>query len=271
MKTLNLTLILAVGIIILSGCSETKDSAPVVQTAVSVHGVGFKDPSSSNFHAKYIQSKNFDLTLCQSCHGADFAGGTTGQSCNTCHNKPAGPENCTTCHGSVNAAPPKDLADHISPTFRGVGAHQSHVIGGTFAPSFACTECHTTPTALTSPGHIDASTNAEVRFDTTSTYHRTGASYAASTVSCSNTYCHGNFSGGNGNVTVAWTDTSSSVAACGTCHGDVTKATKKEKAFPKTGHTFAAVTTDCTTCHGDVINANFDIIAPTKHVNGKLN
>lgn len=26
-----------------------------------------------------------------------------------CHTKPSGPENCTVCHGGVNAAPPRDV------------------------------------------------------------------------------------------------------------------------------------------------------------------
>jgi hypothetical protein len=78
-----------------------------------------------------------------------FTGGTTGQSCNTCHNKPNGPENCTTCHGSVNAAPPKDLSDNISPASRGVGAHQKHLLGGIIGKAVACTECHTVPATLT--------------------------------------------------------------------------------------------------------------------------
>jgi predicted CxxxxCH...CXXCH cytochrome family protein len=271
MKTLNLIVLVSFTLLLLAGCSETKETTPVTQTAVSVHGKGFTDPASANFHAKYIQSKNFDLTLCQSCHGATFTGGTTGQSCNTCHSKPGGPENCTTCHGSVNAAPPKDLKDNVSPKVRGVGAHQKHVLGGSLGAPVACNECHTVPATLYAAGHLDATANAEVRFDSVSSNYRSNAVYTASNVSCTNTYCHGNMPGGNVNTTITWTDTSATAVACGTCHGDVTKTTLKEKAFPKSGHTFAAVTTDCSTCHGDVVNASLAIINPSRHINGKTN
>ncbi len=270
MKKIMLITIVVIILGSLFGCSERKDDTPLAQSKVSVHGVGFIDPTSSNFHAKYIQGKKYDLTLCQSCHGADYSGGTTGQSCNSCHNKPAGPENCTTCHGSVNAAPPKDLAGNVATTSRGVGAHQKHLLGGVLNSGISCNECHSVPAKLSSPGHIDASDHAEVKFDTTSTYFRSTVSYNAATVSCANTYCHGNFSGGN-NLSVIWNDASTTVAECGSCHGDVTKTTLKEKAFPKTGHTFAPVTSDCSTCHAAVVNASLVIIDPSKHVNGRIN
>jgi predicted CxxxxCH...CXXCH cytochrome family protein len=255
----------------LFGCSERKEDTPLVQSKVSLHDEGFSDPSSANFHAKYIQTKNYDLTLCQSCHGGDYSGGTTGQSCNSCHNKTNGPENCTTCHGVVNAAPPKDLADNVAVTFRGVGAHQKHVLGGTLGAAVACKTCHVVPTTLKSPGHIDASMYAEVKFDTTSIFYEPIASYSPSSISCGNTYCHGNFNGGNQGLAVTWTDNSGNAVQCGTCHGDITKSTLKEKAFPKTGHTAATVTSDCSTCHSSVVNSNLAIIDPSRHVNGRLN
>lgn len=270
MKKINLTLVIAVSIVVLAGCSENKNTAPVTQTTVSLHGVGFTDPSSKNFHAKAIQANNFDLQLCKSCHGADFSGGTTGQSCNSCHNKTGGPENCTTCHGSVNAAPPKDLSDNVSPTARAVGAHQNHLLGGTLGAPVACTQCHMVPATLTAAGHIDATVHAEVRFDTTSTFYRSNAVYNAANISCTNTYCHGNMPGGNLNATMTWNDTSSTAATCGTCHGDVTKTTLKEKAFPKTGHTAAIVTSDCSTCHSRTVNSALAIINPSNHINGQV-
>lgn len=275
MKNIILSLI-AAGMLLLVGCSETKDSAPAAQTAVTVHGIGFADPASANFHAKAVQAKNYELKECRSCHGADYAGGITGQSCKTCHSKPGGPENCTTCHGGVNAAPPKDLTDHISPTFRGVGAHQKHVLGGSLGAAVACADCHSVPAALSSAGHIDASAHAEVRFDSTSAMFASGSvvTQGAATVTCNNTYCHGNFNGGNLNNTMTWTDTTSAAVACGTCHGDNTKATNKEKAFPKTNHSFVASTSNCETCHADVVSkVNNDIVitTPSRHMNGKLN
>lgn len=256
---------------VLSSCSELQEEKVPTEATVSVHGKGFADASSSNFHAAYVRNANYDIATCKTCHGNNYSGGTTGQSCNTCHNKSNGPENCTTCHGSVNAAPPNDLVGNSATTVRGVGAHQKHLLGGTLGDPIACTTCHNVPTALTSPGHIDATAHAEVRFDTLSATYAAGASYSAANVNCSNTYCHGNFNGGNANRTVAWANADpSAVTACGTCHGDVTKATLKEKAFPVAGHTAASVTSDCSTCHSRTVNSSMAIIDPSKHVNGQI-
>lgn len=270
MKTSNQILILAGALLLLIGCSERKSETPVTQSTVSVHGVGFADVVSTNFHGKYIQSKDYDIQICKSCHGGDFSGGTTGQSCNTCHNKPNGPENCTTCHGAVNAAPPKDLSDNVNVSSRGVGAHQMHLSGGNYGADVSCNECHSVPASVASPGHLDATLHAEIKFDSTSLLYRSNAAYNAANVSCANTYCHGNFSGGN-NVTVTWNNASGTAAACGTCHGDATKTTLKEKAFPVTGHTAATVSSDCGTCHGMTVNSALQIIDRSRHVNGKIN
>lgn len=257
--------------LLLFGCSEVKEEKAPTQTVVSVHGEGFTNPASDNFHAVYIRSNNYDIQTCKTCHGGTFSGGTSGQSCNTCHNKPGGPENCTVCHGSVNAAPPKDLADNNSPSARGVGAHQKHLLGGILGAPVACKECHSVPSQLMAAGHLDETMNAEVNFDSTSKFFRSTAVYSsnASNSSCTNTYCHGNFNGGNQNVTITWNDTSTAATACGTCHGDVTKSTLAEKAFPKSGHPEIG-TAACVQCHAAVIDANMAIINPSRHINGGI-
>jgi predicted CxxxxCH...CXXCH cytochrome family protein len=255
--------------LLLIGCSELKNDSVPTKSEVSVHGKGFADTTNTtaaSFHGKYIQSKNYDITTCRQCHGVDYAGGTSNQSCLSCHNKTGGPENCTTCHGSVNAAPPKDLADNTSPTVRGVGAHQKHVLGGVLGAPVACKECHVVPSKIYEGVHINKFVN--VRFDSTSVFFKNNATYIAANVSCTNTYCHGNFNGGNLNRTMTWTDTTATVTACGTCHGDTTKTTVKEKAFPLSGHTAAPVTSNCWTCHSRVVNSSMSIIDPLRHVNG---
>lgn len=266
-KYFQYSLIVFCASLIIAGCSEVKDEKVPVQTVISVHGEGFLNPVSSNFHALYIRDNNYDIQTCKTCHGATYNGGTSGQSCNTCHNKQGGPENCTTCHGSVNAAPPKDLSNNISPSFRGVGAHQKHVLGGIIGAPVSCNECHKVPQKITDAGHIDISTHAEIMFDSTSKFFKSNAVYSAANVSCNNTYCHGNFSGGNQNVTIAWNVVSGSATACGTCHGDITKTTLEEKAFPKTGHP-AIGTLKCNQCHSRTVNASMVIIDPSKHMNG---
>ncbi len=250
------------------GCSELKDEKIPTQAVASVHGVGFADPASSNFHSTYIQSKNYNIQQCQQCHGSNYAGGTSGKSCLTCHTKQGGPENCTLCHGSVNAAPPKDLSGNTNPTVRGVGAHQKHLLSS-FGAAVACTECHNVPSRVTDPGHITNSLHAAVRFDSTSNIFRSNAAYDAANITCTNTYCHGNFKGGNQNRTMVWTDTSAAAVACGTCHGDATKATLAEKAFPVSGHPSIGLL-KCYQCHGNVVDSTMAIINPSRHINGKI-
>lgn len=263
-KNFTYGLVFIAALLLAIGCSEVKNEKIPTQTVISVHGEGFLDPASENFHGKFIQVKNYDLSLCQQCHGMNYAGGTSGQSCLTCHSKPNGPENCTVCHGSVNAAPPKDLAGNTSPTARAVGAHQKH-LASTLGKSVACSECHNVPKKLTDAGHIDSLLYAEVRFDTASIFFRANASYNAANVSCVNTYCHGNFNGGNTANVVEWTGS----VQCGTCHGDETKATLEEKAFPKTGHP-STDSKHCSDCHRLTVNSSMAIINLERHINGKV-
>ena len=152
------------------------------------HANGWLVPSDDQFHGEYIQNANWSLDNCQSCHGEDYKGGSSGASCTTCHTEPNGPEACNVCHGSAaNAAPPQDLNDNTSTTAIGVGAHQLHYVlfdGG-------CNVCHTVPEQLNSQGHIDETPHAEVHSywfwdreqetcttichkDTTKTYRWTG-------------------------------------------------------------------------------------------------
>ena len=262
MKNYSLYFFLLMLVLIFSGCSELKNENAPTQAVVKIHGDGFADITSANFHLKYVRSKNYDIQPCKQCHGGDFSGGTANFSCMACHYKPGGPENCTTCHGSVNPAPPKGLAGNT----QSVGAHQKHLLGGIIGAAVSCTECHVVPAKVTDPGHLDASAGAEFRFNPTSVFYRSNATYGNG--SCANTYCHGNFTGGN-NLTMTWTSTSSTAVECGTCHGDITKATLKEKAFPKTGHQ-AIGTIECYQCHSAVVDVNMAIINPAKHINGRI-
>ncbi len=271
MKNFSLTFLFTAAVLLV-GCSETKNDKPPTQTVVSVHGEGFANITSSNFHAKYIQSKKYDIQTCKQCHGGDFSGGTANVSCITCHYKPGGPENCTTCHGSVNPAPPKGLAGNTQT----VGAHQKHLLGGIIGAAVSCTECHVVPAKISDPGHLDASAGAEIRFNPTSVFYRSNANYGNG--SCANTYCHGNFTNGNLNVTMTWTDTSSAAAQCGTCHGDVTKTDPEDIARPKSiaqggTHPDRIINGNvwkCYQCHNSVVDANLVIKNISRHINGRI-
>jgi len=247
----------------IAGCSDLQNEKAPTQTVAKIHGENFADATSQNSHKVYLREHQWNLQTCKQCHGSSYNGGTANVSCLSCHNKPSGPENCVTCHGGVNAAPPEDLSGNIVRSSRGVGAHQAHLSNGV-----SCNSCHVVPAAFTSEGHLGSDGKAEVRFDTV-TFFGTNQIYNSTNGTCSNNYCHGNFKNGNGNVTVTWTDETGNAAQCGTCHGDVTKTTLEEKAFPKTGHPNIG-TTKCNQCHGRTVDANMNIISTTYHINGKV-
>ncbi len=292
MKT-NIILLLGTAVFVI-GCSELKDGLPPpLAPGVQAHEQGWVDKNSPNFHGKAIRNANWEMRSCQTCHGQRYDGGSVSVSCATCHSEAGGPENCATCHGSANPAPPRDLSGNTAKTARGVGAHQIHVLGSSIGRSLFCNECHTVPGAIYAEGHIDGSPNAEVMMNNTlartitnepSTVNYSSSlplfapnpTYAAATLACSNTYCHGNFKNGNTAFAPVWNDANGTQAACGTCHGDPARPTLLEKALPKTaaqGGTHPTIPTGwtCANCHGEVVDANTRIIDPLKHINGKLN
>ena len=67
----------------------------------------------------------------------------------------------------------------------------------------------------------------------------TGSECPEGTLSCANTYCHGNIKNGNSEFAPVWNDVTNTQAACGTCHGQV-------------------------------VDANLRIIDKSKHINGRL-
>jgi len=158
---------------------------------------------------------------------------------------------CSSCHGSASTpAPPLDLHGNNAPSARGVGAHANHLSDGTTHQAIACSECHQVPNSVDSPGHIDADGRAEVLFGTLAKTNRSNPSYDATTVNCSNTYCHGA-------KTANWQAPRSSDAACGSCHS----------LPPPLPH---AQLTQCSNCHARVVNADRTIKDPSLHVDGKV-
>jgi predicted CxxxxCH...CXXCH cytochrome family protein len=160
---------------------------------------------------------------------------------------------CNACHGStMNNAPPTDLTGNGATSFRGVGAHQIHLVGGPFWDGASCNECHTVPNAVDAPGHRDTTLPAEVKFGPLAKIG--GVSPSWSGTSCANTYCHGNFGGGTSKVPV-WTTVNRTQAACGSCHALPPAAPHPNR-------------TDCVSCHPAVVDANRNIINKALHVDG---
>lgn len=247
------------------------------------HSNGWIDSRSADFHGNFIRTSGWDMLQCKPCHGQTYSGGITAVSCLTCHTKQNGPENCTTCHGSANVAPPKDLNGNITTSARGVGAHQDHLMGSNLASPVLCKECHIVPTSVYGTGHIDASAHAHVTFNgprgTMATARGTfvpNPSYDFASLTCENTFCHGNWKLEKSSSQYDWayTDTimtgsnysplwtgSDAQDVCGTCHG-----------LPPAGHLSAGITiSDCAGCHYGVVDSRGNIIDSTKHMNGKVN
>jgi predicted CxxxxCH...CXXCH cytochrome family protein len=216
-------------------------------------------------------------SACGSCHGAPPPPPhPTGSNCASCH--PTMEENsltfrdpsrhidgvvdvvdpgqtggCTTCHGSTNAAPPKDLAGNTSRTSPGVGAHQQHLATSTWHHAVVCASCHVVPEMVNSPGHMNGT--VDIKFDT---LNPAGA-YTKATTTCSTMYCHGNGRGSNGTIVF----TAPGPLACTACHA--TNGTNMS------GHHSLHITSEnmkCSGCHATVVNSAMTIIAADLHING---
>jgi predicted CxxxxCH...CXXCH cytochrome family protein len=195
------------------------------------------------------------------------------------------PYDCTACHGGVNAAPPKALNGDTIILSPGVGGHQSHLLAShSIGAAVSCNECHVVPAVYDAPGHLDTIPGAEVVFQGVVSTARfshiagadTAARYSNVTLHCANTYCHGYFPNGN-RESPTWTDESGQYRACGSCHGDPSKANIGERALPKTslnGGTHLSQQDNsnilqCYRCHPSAIDANYKLDL-SKHINGHV-
>ncbi len=257
------------------------------------HSAKFVQPSGN--HVAYFQANGYPLQQCQDCHGSDYTGGISSISCSggQCHATAAGvaksPEACNTCHGDFRAAsndvaswaPPSTIKGDTSTTSAGVGAHQLHLRGKGLTSSFAipCNGCHTVPSTVSAPGHLDTPGPARVVItlalaSTPSGGQTPSPSYDPATQKCSSTYCHGAWrlqrstssfdaSFYSDSVMVGafaspkWTG-GAVEAACGTCHD-----------LPPKGHAPYPIT-QCYACHSGVVDASGKIIDKTKHMNGLI-
>jgi predicted CxxxxCH...CXXCH cytochrome family protein len=251
--------------------------------SIDVHVIGILDPASDNFHGNYIKNNQWEMRTCQPCHGENYSGGLVSPTCLDCHSYPGGPENCTTCHGSSTSnAPPQDLDGNTSTSERGVGAHQVHLKGNSEGKTLTCTECHNVPGGVYTPGHVDSGLPAEVLMNnpranlvtndpSTSEYDPTlplfvpDPVYNSTSLTCTNTYCHGYFKNGNLDNAPVWTNPASAV--CGTCHGDGTSPLPKTESEGGSHPDDA----DCSDCHNGVVDENLNFINPSKHIDGLLN
>jgi len=248
------------------GCSEIENDL-VAPESPGVHGAGWLSRSSANFHGTYIANHKWDISACKTCHAKDYTGGATGVSCYKCHHQ--GPEECTVCHGgNGHANPPKGLQGETSNTSIHVGAHMKHLNDSNRISAFVeCTECHTKVNSFSDTNHIGPNPDgiADINFGPLANNYLGGGVYPnpqwnRSTATCSGTYCHGYFKGGDTTNTVTWTQPGS--VTCGTCHG-----------IPPTfGHLPSYTLERCGECHiATMTQGQTTITHPEKHVNGVIN
>ena len=284
MKT-NVNLILACSLVafigLFIGCSDLKEILPAASQTIGVHPSGWLSKTSSDFHGATIRAQAWDMRSCRNCHGGSYDGGTSGYSCRTCHTETLGPEACNVCHGSnTSAAPPTDLSGNTDVSFRGVGQHQVHLLGTARTAAVGCSNCHQLPSGnIYDPAHIDANpdSRAEINFAGIAKRATSGVTpspiYYTTSGACDNTYCHGAFKNGKGSNPMFWNGGAALSAACGSCHGDVSKPTLAERALPKTAAQGGTHPNNlaCSTCHGGVVNASLGFVNASKHIDGMLN
>jgi predicted CxxxxCH...CXXCH cytochrome family protein len=270
--------------VLITGCADLQTDIAEPQT-LTYHGPGINNPNHPNFHGNLVREVKWDMrTHCETCHGPDLRGGTTGANCMRCHTSEQGPKSCNTCHGvfsdPTRIAPPRDISKNFESSARGVGAHVNHLYERITGARTPCTSCHVLPGAegIYAPWHmVNDDLPAEVMLrGRASLFGADNAAYNYEDGSCANTYCHGNFTFYRDsadvtnqfaytadvmtglNKTVRWTDVNQGEAECGSCHG-----------LPPEGHISAGIDrSNCYTCHPGVVDQNGNIENLELHING---
>ncbi len=238
----------------------------------STHTIQWMDTLSVNFHGNFVL--NDGTGGCVKCHGHDYTGGSVNVSCVDCHLKRT--NMCTRCHGGYDlndksGAPPYGLRKEISDTTRAVGAHTIHLNGSALAGPQPCSSCHAVPAFVSDSVHFGFAPNSRNRvIDSIAKItwggfsNRNGnAAWNRSTLTCTFTYCHGNFTGGDTNNTPVWNVKNRDT--CGTCHDIGSNPSRLGG-----NHLFhvAAASFRCRDCHAGTVDSNLNIVTPALHIDG---
>jgi predicted CxxxxCH...CXXCH cytochrome family protein len=142
---------------LLTSCSEIRNTLPAASSnTMQVHDDNWdNNPASASFHGAYLKSVGWGARECQTCHGANLTGGTSGKSCFGCHasyphadgfasasghgtylyNQNYPLSSCQTCHGATYAG-----GTIANVTCMRSGCHVNP--GNTPRSPEACNTCH---------------------------------------------------------------------------------------------------------------------------------
>lgn len=250
--------------------------------ALYPHDPEWMTPGSDSSHAAYLKRIDYNTSSCETCHGADLGGGSSGVSCNSCHAlypHPSGWMNpsdqafhgvylkgqnydassCTPCHGS-------DFKGGSS----GVSCYGCH-------PSYPHLDTWTNVTSGQSHGHYLKAKNwvdTECQPCHGETY--TGGTSGIACFACHSSYPHSQtFPGGD--HTAYMRQTSFPLPSCKTCHGQTYDggAVLEEGCLSGGCHVDANGVKKspeaCNTCHGSFRAPESEIVAvaPPKGVAGE--
>ena len=169
---------------------------------------------------------------------------------------------CTSCHGTAGrtsvalADGNQAVAPPVVASLTGVaGVHLAHVNQGATAPVLSlpilCTNCHVIPS---SNSHADGTIGVTYA-GLSVAQGAVPTTYNPTAHTCSNTYCHGNFPGGNQSATsISWS--TSGKLGCTACHGN-----------PPAIATHHPVNTNCVACHTGYSNTT---VTASTHVDGTI-
>ncbi|HEX7597678.1 MAG TPA: CxxxxCH/CxxCH domain-containing protein, partial [Polyangia bacterium] len=227
--------------------------ASFLNEAYSVHTAGVMNPAEPDFHGTAVIDANgqYDLRLCQSCHGKDLKGGASTPSCLTCH-QGGGAKACGACH----AYPPA------------TGAHAIHSVGGVLAKQVACSTCHPDHKAaedhaygsdgLLRSGPAQVALSGLAALTPANGKRLAPPTWDPTLRTCNNVYCHGATTPDSAAVTnsPSWDGPPRPASqACSYCHG-----TPPNGAGGKL----------CATCHRSVVDAQVKLINTSLHLNGTV-
>lgn len=227
MKQLLLPL-LGMSLLLLNACSDPQEAPTAAQNEVDVHGEGWRDPTSPNFHGKVLAAQSYDAKSCRPCHGSQFDGGLAESSCRKCHVTYPHPP------GWVNASSPNFHGETLAGVNYNLNlcnsCHGNQFDGGTSGVS--CRSCHATyphlagwvnPTAAEFHGKALAAQN----YDATACQACHGAQYDGGTSGVSCKGCHATYPHPQGWVNASspsfhgetLAGTNYDLNLCSSCHG----------------------------------------------------